>query len=457
MALNRVSIIFGLFWVAMALLGDSFAWSAGVSPEVQSRWITPLGRPVQLSWKVQSAWIWKNYSYGNQSIKRPVLRTWIELPENLVLRSAKTDDGTVTKEVEDPPSGPSDRWIAIDSIKSSVSVMLILESPKKTLEIGLLLTDNTRRPIFLVDDSCVDTGVRFQKLKDKGLTGGTVLGVSCYYDPNGQTGIYFFSRDSSEIKLTLPKEQLGSGWVRGRMSEPKNSTKGHDHVVKISQGDASSYYSIRSEQRAWSRWRFFFGLGPTYFSYKDYQVPNVTLSAIALTAKGGVNYRLGKRWDLGFSAFGTVLNFSSSIEPAEYPVARFLGANLRVGFSILNGKKFSLKLSPGLYYWGMIVPQSAYGIIYMAGPQIFLSSTFAIAPDRKMSAYLKFAPIAAGLTSLTLGSREIAVGLGYPLNSARAKVQWALTLDLSQLSISENTSPTKPSLFTVSLGTQLAF
>jgi hypothetical protein len=168
-----------------------------------------------------------------------------------------------------------------------------------------------------------------------------------------------------------------------------------------------------------------------------------------------VVYSLGPRWDLGASAFGTpvALPLSSS----DLGSVIYFGLNLRVGYKFgFNWFGANYRLMLGTYSWGMLT-SSDYGISFLAGPQVFFTFSKETSGRKAFFGYLKFAPTAEKLSALSLGSREVALGLGYRLSPLEARRRVDLTLDMSDTVFKSDELGLSSNLDTVTAGVQVGF
>lgn len=436
--------------------------------DVQVRWISPRGKPLDFQWPVMSEWQWKSSKKDGEVVRVPYLRTWIGLPRGLEIATTPKDVPEIVPSPPSPPILEADTWIALDTTEPSLSTTLRFRDSRDPIptegritELGLLISNRSQNPEVSMDEGCADIDLKFKPFQSEKSTGYSFLGITC--SKNKKSGLDFdlYYDSDAELKMSvLEKGKVEPGTLRAHYEEKveKGKKRNKPIIIKITRPNATAYHQILFDRTKHKTWTFFTGMGITSYSYSDEQpAGNVSLNAIALTLKAGVAYHLSKRWDLGLSAFGNLLNLSSSITPSTYPAARFIGINLRAGWTLVSGPRFSFKLSPGWYYWGMFVSDSSYGIARAMGPQIFLMSQFSISKNKFMTAYLKFAPVSSSLSALSFSSRELAVGLTYPLSSNRSRYQWSISLDASQLTIGEAISDTKPSLTTISLGAGVAF
>jgi hypothetical protein len=143
--------------------------------------------------------------------------------------------------------------------------------------------------------------------------------------------------------------------------------------------------------------------------------------------------------------------------PDSIVSARFYGANARAGWQLpFSPGGLAFTLSAGWYFWGMLVPGSAFGVSFLSGPQLFLLARGNLKDGRVYSIYLKFAPISAGFTP-SFSNRELAAGGAYPLSKAGAAHPLSLTLDFADAAFTSADGLNSLRLTSASLGVQMGF
>ena len=204
-----------------------------------------------------------------------------------------------------------------------------------------------------------------------------------------------------------------------------------------------------------SRFRLSPNLG---ISYLDYQEASraIQVSQVGLTGKLTASFILIRDvLDFATNGFMTLATIPVSINPASQPAARFYGINARVGVQIpfpIAGLDW--KISPGVYNWGMIVSNNAYGIRSIRGPQIFLSAQSHSRPWHPWSIYFKYATLSEQGKLFSTTDRELAFGGNVQLNGAYAPRPWSLTIDLSSAAFNSTAVRSSARLYQWSLGVQ---
>jgi hypothetical protein len=152
------------------------------------------------------------------------------------------------------------------------------------------------------------------------------------------------------------------------------------------------------------------GAGISHISYTETNKPD--LSQFALTAKAAyTSLAFPPNWDFGMSAYATLVPFLAS---GPSSAARFLGLNLRFGYSVPSIKEpWRLSLLGGVYYTTMMVSSKEYGYANVAGPQFYPVVRRIAANGETLAGYLKFSPVSSGFSVLNLSSREIAAGASW--------------------------------------------
>ncbi|MBC7398120.1 MAG: hypothetical protein H7333_11815 [Bdellovibrionales bacterium] len=184
-----------------------------------------------------------------------------------------------------------------------------------------------------------------------------------------------------------------------------------------------------------SKYVFTPGFSLTRISYQESSSLKDTIrfSESALTLKGSIVYiPTHSQWSYGLSAYFTALPVGESIPNVS---VRFLGINARAGFLFPTIRDpWRVNLMVGYYFTTMLVSaldaDLAFGYRNISGPQIFPTVMRLLKNDRDISGYLKFSPISASFSLLSLSSNEIAFGLAYGFklpNAHRASVSFDLS------------------------------
>ncbi len=192
------------------------------------------------------------------------------------------------------------------------------------------------------------------------------------------------------------------------------------------------------------------GIATTYLNYSE-KLGDLRVREDAITGKVGLSYRLIEDWlGLAGNMFGTL--FSIAHTPSTLPAARFIGVNGRLLFHLpFSPLDWRPSIGVGAYFWSMYVPNDAYGVQGLIGPQLLLSARRRKAEARAATLYLKYAMVGSSLGGLSPGSREIAGGFGYQVNSHRSKHAVMATFDLSQLRLGIEEAGNELNLLSASL------
>jgi hypothetical protein len=171
-------------------------------------------------------------------------------------------------------------------------------------------------------------------------------------------------------------------------------------------------------------------LGVTSISYTETEVANYSSTALTLKA----NYFRPtpfKRWNIGVGGFFTLLPIQESA-PAS---ARFLGVNLRLGYSLIaNPTVWRIGIYGGFYLTTMYVKNDQFGFNDISGPQIFPVVRRIFSGGRSASAYLKYAALVSNASVVSLKSREIAAGGEYVFDYHGGNSR-SVQLDFSSLNV----------------------
>lgn len=170
------------------------------------------------------------------------------------------------------------------------------------------------------------------------------------------------------------------------------------------------------------------GLGFTFLNYQE--TTYSTLTQIALTVKGQYSFVIvPPRWDVALSGYATALPLTSSWQDRNI---RFLGANLRVGYTFTPGNSpWRVSLMAGGYYTTTLIQGENFGFTGMAGPQIYPVVHRTLTSNHSVSGYFKFSPILQGVAP-TFESNEIAAGGAWTLPFIKGR-RISITLDVARL------------------------
>ena len=174
---------------------------------------------------------------------------------------------------------------------------------------------------------------------------------------------------------------------------------------------------------------FFPSLGLTYSSLR--QSNGRSLAQTLLTFKGTYSYVFAPpRWDLGVGMFFSLVPITSNI-PNTW--ARFLGLNLRLGYSIPLSPRWTLGLVTGTYYTTMFVSKTAkVGFENLMGPQIYPTLRYQLNKNVTFASYFKISAVGSQFQLHGIDDRELATGFSYIRNTANGRPM-IMSLDFSSL------------------------
>jgi hypothetical protein len=180
---------------------------------------------------------------------------------------------------------------------------------------------------------------------------------------------------------------------------------------------------------------FSVGLGVASLSHTETSIPEFT--QLGLNLKVGYHRALSSpREDLGASAVATLLPLARNRDEAS---VRTLGFNLRYGRVVTpEGAPWRLTLYGGIYFTTMTTTlrsdlqalptfaqqQYLFGYSNVGGPQIYPTVRRELGGENFVTGYLKYSPVASGLSLLSLSNREFALGVAY----GRPLPEWAISL-----------------------------
>lgn len=158
------------------------------------------------------------------------------------------------------------------------------------------------------------------------------------------------------------------------------------------------------------------GAGPTLISYDEvFKRKDVArFSIVALTVKTAYQRSIFfPHLQFGANLFFTAFSLGS---PPSGSTVRFLGANVRVGYTLpVPRAPWKVTLSLGLYYARMFVSGAVavFGFQDLLFPHIYPTLSREISPKDSATLYLKFVPLGQSFFSIDSSERELAVGLGW--------------------------------------------
>jgi len=185
------------------------------------------------------------------------------------------------------------------------------------------------------------------------------------------------------------------------------------------------------------KFRLGLGVGATSMSFSETNSSIGTLSSIAVTVKLQADYLIGKGpWNLGLSGFYNALPVSGATGANQF---QFLGMNLRIGKSMPWLKTpWELGLNAGWYYLTMIT-NGTFGFTNVSGPQLFPTLKRRFENGSSGSLYLKYSPIAASFSLMSLSNNEMAAGLQYNF-AKKSKLQFGVSFDFSMVNLTATDS-----------------
>jgi hypothetical protein len=176
------------------------------------------------------------------------------------------------------------------------------------------------------------------------------------------------------------------------------------------------------------RFRFTPGVNVSFINYDESSLP-APYTEKALTFKASLGYQLQPSSPVSLEAGGyyTLLPISKSTGET----AKFLGLNLRLGYTIPSSSAWSLSFQGGLYYLSMFVTNNAFGFSNMAGPQLYPTLRYDMASGNAIQLYVKVSPVTTG-TGKLFADREIAGGGAYIIGLGGGHTM-PITFDISSL------------------------
>lgn len=186
---------------------------------------------------------------------------------------------------------------------------------------------------------------------------------------------------------------------------------------------------------------FMISAGYSTIHYKETGVPDFDMNVV--TGKIFYLNNFMPHWDVGASVYVTGFTVSASRTDVSM---RFLGANLRFGYSMYFGGS-RLSLLGGWYLTTTFVTNNAFGFKNMAGPQLYPMLTFGLSRHSDFMMYAKYSPV----VGLSFSDREIAVGGGY-IYKFTDEHPLSLNVDMADLSFTLDRVKVESKSLTFSLG-----
>jgi hypothetical protein len=178
------------------------------------------------------------------------------------------------------------------------------------------------------------------------------------------------------------------------------------------------------------KWSVSPGLGVTLATYQQTGFANFTETA--LTVKVAADYAIAGRWDVGGSAYYTLLPLTATQKDMTLT---FLGLNLRAGCRLLKSESvWGLSLMAGIYY-ATTFAKGTFGYHNVQGPQIYPTLSRKFSGEKSAWLYLKYSPIFDGTDFVSLANAELAMGGGFTVMAFSRGQTLAATLDVALLSL----------------------
>ena len=310
-----------------------------------------------------------------------------------------------------------------------------------TNQLAGLSWDETPTQMIATTIDGVPTKVAKFRGRIESLKGGNLL-----YSSNGSMKVAKISEADGTFNILIP-------------------VSGNDQIIHIRAiDDYGKTYDdrirIKSEidySQMSRKMNFDLGASLSYLDYSEsYRTLTTNATELGLTLKGGANYVLNSKFELGGNLFFTALPVALNLEQvsrntttgivttntSDIQAARWYGFNARLGYRLpIYIHQGSLHLMTGWYLWGMNVPVSspsgAYGVKILGGPQFFLTGRFRTPKGRAFATYVKFATVQDTTGFFSMSNRELAVGGAFQISKpAEGSVRWMSTLDMAQTQFS---------------------
>ncbi len=427
------------------------------TPRVQLIFVNKQGKSVPLDWPTKVWWDWRSVR-GQAAMQEPVLR--VSVTPSRKSRILKITNPQFEGRIE------GDRLeISTQSIQANAR-LTVMNAAGQQLEFdfGVLVVSPT--PEAIVHPSCGSLDISSHPRESepgRGITANYLYhAIWCEKSPTGANLHVIRSRDASfQRGSVLPEKSPHPRADLLRVAFPAKPVTGAnkigDYTVATLNGRGKVVYDINYSYA--KRLSFFFGIGGTTMTYTQTESSTMSVNQYAATVKGGVAYQLlpGKL-DLGLSGYANVAAFGTTFQGLvggnTASPAMFLGVNGRVGYTLPFRLETKVRMLAGWYFWSMGVASANYGLAQLVGPQVNLAVFRATPGSRAWALYVKFAPIIDS-GRMILGNRELAVGGSYQVTSPKARLPIAVTLDLSDLALTNVNSVSAVGLRTASLGLQL--
>ncbi len=237
----------------------------------------------------------------------------------------------------------------------------------------------------------------------RALNGSPVLGLEIHYskeqyipDPQGLRGAVSLP-GTKPGKLQI---ELRSGVRNAQIAWKENDSSGREVRLDIRLGTVEAKAAPGTSDYSG-------GLGFSYFGYSE-KPYDLSISQFGISGQFAGHQPISSKFEFAEDLGVTLLPLSSSA--SLYPLSRFYSVGLRIGWvTPLNWGDLRWTLSTGGALWGMLVPDSAYGVTALKGLQVMLSARPPRAFKGARGGYLKFSSFGGG--------QEIGAGIEQQLDS----------------------------------------
>lgn len=351
------------------------------------------------------AWVWRKRDVRDERML-PALRVWI----NTKLEGIKRIQSLLAKNawVAERMQSPED-FLVLDLKQKRVDVHFkLLKKSGKRIESTLAVLVNLDQPLFVAHPNCKRVDYRFEH--ESGDSKNLFLALDC---AGSEKSRKFFVFKSDDAKWN-EKRSLASGTGREKSfvaaeAKAKVSPLGvkFNKITEVSVldlEDQSANYTLYSKAVPRPVVPISLGLTSIYYTQTGYS----KYSAITSTVKAAYGFPLPwKNWDIGMNGYFTAYTLTSNEPEADL---RFLGLNLRIGYTFHLGTGWSFGLSPGIFYSTMF-GNTEIGFSNLLYPQIFPILKRKFSKQNSGFLYGKYVPISDSI-KLTMDQREIATGVG---------------------------------------------
>lgn len=274
----------------------------------------------------------------------------------------------------------------------------------ETSRIGSLKWDSTDLPVEYEGESTVAL------VQGHFLREGWTLWLDENIISTDLTGAFLFKVRLNDKKRTL--------------TFTAKSEKNETETVKVSfrTADARPYRPLSSGLRLSP------SLGYTYVAYTETQLQ--TFQQTSVTVKAAAVYSFeNSPWSIGANVFLT----AAALEQSRTDVIpNFLGANLRIGYSLpFIPRPLTFTLMAGIYYNVMAVTPVYFGYGRFLAPQLYPMMTLSLSRNLYLFGSAKFVPMGNSL-AIDLTQREISYSAGIQQVNAQGR-GFSLGVDIADL------------------------